>query len=208
MRVEHIGNATLYLADCREVLPTLSGVDAVIADPPYGIGFKWASADRRNAKTSLAWGTSGGRNARPDWQNVHGDDQTFDPVPWLGFKQVILWGGNLYGDMPPASRWLIWDKRRHMSSDDHGDAELAWTNLGGVVRIHRQIWRGIVREGEENVANSVKHHPTQKPVALMMWCVGMTTGTVLDPFMGSGTTGVACARLGRSFVGIVSPWCF
>jgi site-specific DNA-methyltransferase (adenine-specific) len=79
---------------------------------------------------------------------------------------------------------------------------LAWTNIDGVIRVHRQVWRGIVREGEENVVNEDKCHPAQKPVALMRWCVSMTTGTVLDPYMGSGTTGVACARAGRQFVGI------
>lgn len=200
MRKEIIGSATLYLGDCLEILPALEKVDAVITDPPYGISMKWAGADRRNS--GLDWGAAGGNSKQPQWADIVGDDKPFDPVPWLTFAQVILWGGNNYEGLPKARRWLVWDKRKHMTSDNHGDAELAWTNLDGVIRIHRQIWRGIVREGEENVAIAFKYHPTQKPIELMRWCVEMTNGSVLDPFMGSGTTGVACMNLGRKFIGI------
>ena len=82
------------------------------------------------------------------------------------------------------------------------DGELAWTNVPGVLRIHRQVWRGMIREGEENLVHGRKLHPAQKPVALLTWCVATTTGTVLDPYMGSGTTLVACVRLGRPCIGI------
>lgn len=201
-REEVIGDARLILADCREILPTLSdNVDAVVTDPPYGINFKWLGAIRNNRKSGLAWGTVKHDN-QPRWDELVGDDRPFDATPWLYFRQVILWGANNYDGLPPARRWLVWDKRRETTPDDHGDAELAWTNLDGVIRVHRQVWRGIVREGEENVANSSKYHPTQKPVALMSWCVQMTDGCVLDPYMGSGTTGVSSVRLGRRFIGI------
>jgi site-specific DNA-methyltransferase (adenine-specific) len=196
-----IGDCTLYLCDCLEILPTLGNVDACITDPPYGIGFRWTGARRGGRRYGLVWAQKS-NDRQPDWRNIAGDDRPFDPTPWLQFPQVILWGGNNYDGMPSARRWLVWDKRRDMTPDHHGDAELAWTNLDGVIRIHRQVWRGIVREGAENVANSVKHHPTQKPVALMEWCIGMTAGLVFDPFMGSGTTGVACVKLGRRFIGI------
>ena len=120
----------------------------------------------------------------------------------VGTAQVILWGGNNYVGLPPTRFWLVWDKRRDTTADHHGDCELAWTNLDSVIRCHRQLWRGIVREGEENVVNGDKHHPTQKPLELMKFCARMTSGTILDPFMGSGTTGVAAVRLGRAFIGI------
>ena len=200
-RVEHIGDATLYLGDCREVLPTLSGVDAVVTDPPYGIGYDW-SKRRRSRNTDLSWGDY--REPERLWSatTIVGDDAQFDPAVWLQFPQVILWGGDNYFGLPTGGKWLVWDKRRNSTPDDFGDAELAWTNLRGVIRIHRQVWRGIVREGEENVTNGAKLHPAQKPVALMLWCSEMTKGALLDPFMGSGTTGVACARLRRRFIGI------
>ncbi|KKL28971.1 hypothetical protein LCGC14_2369820 [marine sediment metagenome] len=200
-RIEHIGDATLYLGDCLEILPTLGKVDAVVTDPPYGIGFKWTGAARGGRGPGLKW-KGPPHNHQPAWSDIVGDDLTFDPSLWLSFPQVILWGGNNYAGMPAARGWLVWDKRRDTTPDHHGDAELAWTNIDSVIRIHRQLWRGIVREGAENVANGGKHHPTQKPEALMRWCVEMTSGAVIDPFMGSGTTGVACAKLGRKFIGI------
>jgi site-specific DNA-methyltransferase (adenine-specific) len=200
-RVEHIGPHTLYLGDAREIVSGLDGVDACVADPPYGIDFDFA-VERKGRKTGLSWGAGNAVNIKRDWSKIKGDDAPFDAAMWAQFPQAILWGGNNYAGLPPARCWLVWDKRRETTPDHHGDAELAWTNLDSVIRVHRQVWRGIVREGEENVANSDKHHPTQKPLALMRWCVRMTTGTVLDPFMGSGTTGVACAQLGRKFIGI------
>jgi site-specific DNA-methyltransferase (adenine-specific) len=201
LKVERFGQATLYLGDCHEISHELHHIaDALVTDPPYGIGFKWKGARRGGTGAGLQW-KARPSNRQPEWDDVVGDDRLFSPEPWLIYPQVILWGGNNY-PLPPARCWLVWDKRRDTTPDDHGDAELAWTNLDSVIRVHRQLWRGVVREGEENVANSNKHHPTQKPVALMQWCVNMTTGTVLDPYMGSGTTGVACVRLGRPFVGV------
>jgi site-specific DNA-methyltransferase (adenine-specific) len=199
-KVEHIGDCELWLGDCYEILPTLPKVDACVTDPPYGIDFDFGQV-RKGRAAGLAWGVSGA-NIQRDWSRIKGDDKPFDAGMWTQFPQAILWGGNNYAGMPPARCWLVWDKRRETTPDHHGDAELAWTNIDSVIRVHRQVWRGIVREGEENVANSDKHHPTQKPLALMRWCVRMTTGTVFDPFMGSGTTGVACVKLGRKFIGI------
>lgn len=201
VRVEHIGNATIYCGDCRDILPVLGCADAIITDPPYGIGYDW-SKRRKSRNNSLSWGNC--RDPERIWQEstIVGDDARFDPSLWLKFPQAILWGADNYEGLPSGTKWLVWDKRRDSTPDDFGDAELAWTSLRGVIRIHRQVWRGIVREGEENVANSPKYHPAQKPVALMSWCVDMTKGTVCDPYMGSGTTGVASARLGRPFIGV------
>jgi site-specific DNA-methyltransferase (adenine-specific)/modification methylase len=202
-RIEHLADGvTLYLGDCRGILPTLGKINAVVTDPPYGIGFRWKGADRRGRASGLSWGL-GRQSAEPQWSDIIGDDCPFDPTPWLAFDEVILWGANNYPALPAARGWLIWDKRCGTTPDHHGDAELAWTNLDAVIRIHRQLWRGIVREGEENVANGDKLHPTQKPIELMKWCVRMThSRTILDPFMGSGTTGVAAVKLGRRFIGI------
>lgn len=194
-----VGNATLYLADCRDIE---LGADVLITDPPYGIGMRWKGVDRA---TRCGAGLKGrySANRQPDWDDIKGDDRSFDPTPWLEFPEAIIWGANNYSGLPASRGWLIWDKRCGTTSDDHGDAELAWTNLDQVIRIHRQIWRGIVREGSENVVHGPKLHPTQKPIELMQWCVSLTKGRiVLDPFMGSGTTGVAAVSQEREFIGV------
>ena len=201
--LERIGNAELWLGDCREVLPTLSGFDAVVTDPPYGIGFGH-SRSRANRASQLAWG-SAGRSEDRDWSNIVGDDQPFDPVFLLGFPQIVLFGGNHFSDkLPAATGWFVWDKRDGSTSDNHSDCELIWSNLATPARLYRHLWRGVVRAGEDNAALSPKQHPAQKPIELMLWLLGKTIGAVCDPFMGSGTTGVACARLGRRFTGIES----
>ena len=198
-----IGNATLYLGDCQEILPTLRKVNAVVMDPPYGIGFVRDTSKQKNRR-SWRGGRSkpfAGLGARP----VIGDDKPFDPVPFMIADQLIFWGANAYASrLPDGYGWLIWDKRPKGQNNDGSDAEMAWTNFLGSVRIHRQQWNGCMREGEEcPFVGGPLVHPTQKPVALMSWCVSKTTGTVLDPFMGSGTTGIACAKANnRAFIGI------
>lgn len=188
--VEHLSiDVTLYLGDCLEVLPTLSGVDAVVTDPPYGIGY--------------SHGVGGGCLARSTQFHQHaiiGDDRPFDPQPWLRFPSVILWGANHYASrLPDSSAWLTWDKRDGVCSNDQADCEHAWTNFKGPARIKRHLWNGMLKASEKGIP---RVHPTQKPVEVMEWCVGMTTGTVLDPYLGSGTTGVAAVRLGRKFIGV------
>jgi site-specific DNA-methyltransferase (adenine-specific) len=133
--------------------------------------------------------------------NILGDHQPFDPTPWLGYPQVILWGAEHYRT-PAAQGWIVWEKRDGSTPDDHAGCELAWSNVPGSSQVHWHKWRGIIRAGEANVANRPKFHPAEKPIELMLKCVQATTGTVLDPYMGSGTTGEACLRLGRPFVGI------
>jgi site-specific DNA-methyltransferase (adenine-specific) len=204
-RVEHIGAATLYLGDCREILQTLGkeclakpcrapvacggfgfcrlrNQWAVVTDPPYGLGAKWG----------------GGNGEWPlrdrDMKDGGWDMETRDDAIRLALSMVgdaIIWGGNYY-DLPPRRGWLVWDKIVREFSTGH--CELAWTTLDQPVRAFNYSTGQLANEG--------KQHPTQKPVPLMQWCVAMTTGDVLDPFMGSGTTGVACARLGRRFIGI------
>ena len=119
---------------------------------------------------------------------------------WLTFPEVVLWGANHYASrLPDASCWLTWDKRDGVCSNDQADCEHAWTNLGGPARVIRHLWNGMLKASERG---EVRVHPTQKPVAVMEWVLGFVKAhTILDPFMGSGTTGVACARLGRRFIG-------
>ena len=177
MRTETIGDATLYLGDCREVLPTLGRVDCVVTDPPYGIGIT------RSNRLAISRGMGGGT-----W-----DDAPADVGPLLALDvPTIIWGGN-YFPLPPTRAVLVWDKDN--AGRDFADLEMAWTNLDMVAR--RKVLRPMNMDGG-------KEHPTQKPVAVMEWCLGFLPNahTVLDPFMGSGTTGVACARLGRRFIGI------
>jgi len=161
----------------------------VVTDPPYGIGFSHGIG-----------GGNWGRSTTFGNQKIYGDDSLFDPKPWIECRQCILWGANHYASrLPDAAGWLVWDKRNGSTSNDQADCELAWTNLKGPARLYHHLWQGMFKASERGIS---RDHPMQKPIALMEWCVMMTRGTVLDPFMGSGTTGVACIRLGRRFVGI------
>jgi site-specific DNA-methyltransferase (adenine-specific)/modification methylase len=163
-----------------------------IADPPYGIGY--------------VHGQGGGSAARStSFADVAilGDMAPFDPAPWLRFNRVVLWGANHYADkLPSSAGWLVWDKRDGMKGNDQSDCELAWTNWLTTARIHRQAWNGMITTGEQRGKRRV--HPTQKPVELMAWCIAFddSNGTILDPFMGSGTTLVAAKQLNRCAIGI------
>ena len=184
-----IGNATLYLGDCLEILRELGNFDAVITDPPYGIGKSWGSATswQRNCGKARLWGD------KPSWD----EPPNAATLAWLVRRPAIIWGANYFEGLPPSKGWLLWDKCTDMKQ---AQAELAWSSVAPNVRVYRRApladfgWRGH--------GAPVKNHPTQKPVGLMEWCVRMTDGAVLDPFMGSGTTGVACMNLGRKFIGI------
>lgn len=189
MRVERIGNATLYLGDCITVLPTLGQMDCLITDPPYGTG---VFTDTLKAGKSSRWAlptSEAAWDAKPfEW-----DKKAPGIVATLPqkFSQSIIWGGN-YFPLPISRGWLVWNKIiRNFSSSV---CELAWTSLNCPIDCFDYSHGQLASEG--------KYHPTQKPLPLMTWCVSKTTGSVLDPFMGSGTTGVACAGLQRPFVGI------
>lgn len=173
-RVEHISDATLYLGDCREIMPRLGMVGSVVTDPPYGIGIA-ANPVRQ-------------KHERLDWDNAPPDSIIFDIMRAVSDTQII-WGGN-YFNLPPTQCFLIWDK---VQPEDFSLAmcEQAWTNLKRPAKMFRR-----------HVVSFEKSHPTQKPSELMEWCLKYAPGTILDPFMGSGTTGVACANLGRKFIGI------
>lgn len=193
-----IGDCTLYHEDCRFILPTLNRIDVVVTDPPYGINYQSNHNSSRHGK----WARWVRNENLP---GIIGDDAPLDPAQILGLNaKTVIFGGNYCADKLPASRcWIIWDKRDGISPNNQADCELAWTNLDKPSRIHRQMWSGLLRAGEENIAKAQKQHPHQKPVALMRMCIEYAgEGVVLDPFMGSGSTGVAAVRLGRPFIGI------
>jgi DNA modification methylase len=200
-RIERLADGvTLYLGDCREILPSIGYVDAVVTDPPYGIG---EAAGK--AKTRTSGLTSKIRNAqlyRRDYGDDVWDDEPIDPLLMTTVRRsgrwAIIFGGNYY-DLPASSCWLVWDKLN--GATDFADCELAWTNLPKAVRLIRYLWNGCMRE-ERDVA---REHPTQKPIEVMRWAIGhipSPANVILDPFMGSGTTGVAAVNLGRRFIGI------
>lgn len=185
MRKEVIGNATLYLGDCMDVLPTLPKVDACITDPPYGINF---------ANESKHVGGGWGKFETSSWDKDRPQREAIDCCLQAG-RIVVIWGGNYFTDwLPPSMQWLSWDKGQDGFS--LSDFELAWTNQNKAAR--------RINYPRALALKDVKQHPTQKPLAVMRWCIeqaGMPQ-TILDPFMGSGTTGVAAVQMGRQFIGI------
>lgn len=195
-RVETLAEGiVLHLGDCREILPSLGKVDAVVTDPPYGMNFRVGNRSRQaKQKDGNVWGQ--------DWDPVYGDSQEFDPAPWVKLcDAVVLWGANHYcARLMSHRKWLVWSKGVPETSD-YSDCELAWTSqTTGGVRSKHILWSGFRRETEVRE----HYHPTQKPVELMRWCIEQFDykHTILDPFMGSGTTGVAAVKLGRKFIGI------
>jgi DNA modification methylase len=184
--------AKIIHGDCREVLPTLESVDLVLTDPPYGIN---ENAHRIASRGKLAATTDYGKF---DWDKKPAADDLIELSINKG-KSAIIWGGN-YFQVPPSRGWFVWDKQN--GDNDFADCELAWTNLKTSVRIFRFLWNGMLRAGQ---ARGVKRvHPTQKPVELMRWCIGFApeVKTILDPFMGSGTTLRAAKDLGIHSIGI------
>lgn len=184
-KVEHIAEGvTLYCGDCREILPTLGKIDAVVTDPPYGIAHLW----KGGFSDKHGWGKAKDESiTRNEWDEKPLSGEMLDMILAAG-REHIIWGGN-YFDLPPSRCWLIWNKPERGFT--LAEAEMAWTNRDSVVRVF-----------DAPRSEPSRVHPTQKPVDLMKWCVLKTKGTILDPFMGSGTTGVAAVNLGRKFIGI------
>lgn len=187
MNKVQIGNATLYLGDCMDILPTLPKVDAVITDPPYGISYVpyQEKAIKRDA--------------------IFGDDKDFDPTILLSINanSKIIWGANNFCMRMPKGGWLVWDKRTNEAADKilGSPFELAWHSNPNKYKIARIQHGGAKNADGEGVK---RVHPTQKPISLMEWCIQQSGSpeTILDPFMGSGTTGVAAMQMGRKFIGI------
>ena len=182
---------TIYHGDCLEIVPTLGRFDLLLTDPPYGIG-------------AYKSGTMGGgvlarqsRYVATTWDDAAPPRKTLDMLIGMADK-AILWGGNYFDRNPSARGWLVWDKLT--GSNNFADCELAWTNLNCTVRKFKLRWQGMLRGGEAR--GIPRQHPTQKPIELMMWCIGLAGDiqTIIDPFAGSGTTGRAAKNLGRKAV--------
>ncbi len=201
MRVETIGNATLYLGDCLEILPTLPKVDAVVTDPPYGMRL---DASNKNSKPNLSKGVSASRG----YENIVGDDDgavtRFALTALSQIPEQLWWGADYYRDtLPPGGSWFVWNKRAGMPEFDYSlsEFELCWSKEKKHRRIFNRRWFGLCGTETQDVRTRV--HPAQKSVEVMADCILQVSGeSILDPFMGSGTTGVACMNLGRKFIGI------
>jgi DNA modification methylase len=195
LREERIGGQRLILGDCLQVMPGLGRFDAVVTDPPYGIG----AANGANAGGTDASGRYARRPRQYDgaWDDARPTRLAVDATVSAADLHIV-WGGNFFSDwLPIGGRWLIWDKLNSMPT--FSDGELAWTSIKGAsVKKFTQCASGLAANRDGRI------HPTQKPVALMEWCLGFLPNarTILDPFMGSGTTLVACQRLGRHGTGI------
>ena len=195
MRKEIIGNATLYLGDCAEILPTLDKVDAVITDPPYGIDVIAKTYQNKNTRPGKSMANKTNWDINQTWDKETPPQEILDKMREISQYQAFF-GGN-YFTLPPTSCWLVWDKLN--GDNDFADCELAWTNWPKAVRRLQWRWNGMIRQGNEE-----RYHPTQKPLGVMKWVIDLCpkANTILDPFMGSGTTGVAAVQMGRSFIGI------
>lgn len=193
------GGITIFLGDARDVVPTLGRFDLLLTDPPYGIGVdrEAHAVGGRVQGNSLA--------ARTVFADTNYD--VAPPSPELlgtciaQCDEAIVWGGHLFG-LPVNRGWLVWDKES--GENDWGDCELAWSTLDKPIRLKRHLWAGM-RQKHAGRNREPRLHPGQKPVALMQWCLGLvgpSARTVLDPFMGSGTTLRAAKDLGLAAVGI------
>lgn len=185
VKEERIGGQRLILGDCREIIGGLT-FDAICTDPPYGLGDKWK-------------GGAGGKKS--SWRIPQGEAMKWDMAAPVEVPQMvdrhpaIVWGGNYFA-LPPSRGWLVWDKKQR-GTWTTGHTELAWTSLDQPIRAYSlsQV---------EAHSDMDKQHPAQKPLEIMEWCLGFLPNaqTIIDPFMGSGTTLVACQRLGRQGIGI------
>jgi len=180
---------TLYHGKCEDIISQLPVHDLLLIDPPYGI-------DADNQKRILSRGKLAAAKdyGISSWDKKPFSKELMDLCISKGEKQII-WGGNYY-QLPPTSCWLLWDKEN--GDNNFADAEMAWTNLKGAVRLKRHLWNGMLRKD-----NEVRYHPTQKPLEIIKWCIGITgddVKTIIDPCCGSGTTGRAAKDLGRKCV--------
>jgi len=183
---------TIYHGDCLEILPYLPKVDLVLTDPPYGI----------NLRPEKRRGWNGKEHGR--YTAIIGDDKPFNPLPFLDYETVVLFGSNYYSDKLPVGGWIIWDKTCGKFDLPMAKPELAWSNKKGT-KIYRILHNGVINADSVKGNNEPRVHPTQKPVTLMKHIIEDYThegDTILDPFMGSGTTLVAAKQLGRKAIGI------
>lgn len=194
--------ATLYLGDFLALQPLgLLRADVIVTDPPYGISYQHSGGGKGVAKSSTA--------------TIHGDNKPFDPQPLLDFGvPLLMFGADHYRDkLPSGGSFLAWDKHVGVGgADSFVDCEFAWSSAKVKRNIYRHLWKGCMCAGEDSPIgvfgkSSVKrHHVSQKPRELMRWCIETLRpkpdSVILDPYMGSGSTGVAALSLGHRFVGV------
>jgi site-specific DNA-methyltransferase (adenine-specific) len=186
---------TIYNGNCHEILPSLDvKADLVLTDPPYGIDW--------DTKRYKKW-----NGEQQDWAPIENDNQSFDPTFLLQYQRLIIWGGNNFADKLPIGGWIVWDKRVKESCDKMFGSpfELAWCSNRKCFKIIRVQHGGVVNADSVHGNNQVRLHPTQKPILVMSYCIELATKeneTILDPFLGSGTTCYCAKKLNRYSIGI------
>lgn len=191
---------TIYHGDCREVMPSLSGIDLVLTDPPYGIKYK----STHNTGYKVRKEEWAKYRKKDNFKTIQGDNIPFEPKSFLEFPKVALFGANYFASkLPDTKCWIVWDKKLG-KPDKQADCELIWTNFKSPSRIFPHLWRGICRAGEENVVHGPKLHPHQKPLALLRYIIELSKCEVVvfDPYMGSGSTLIAAKQSRRPSIGI------
>lgn len=185
----------IITGDCHEVLKGLEtgSIDAIVTDPPYGMNYKCDST-----RFSGGNGSNRRQSQGVKWPRILNDDKPFDPAPWLNWKKVVMFGVNHFGEKLPVGTTLVWIKRNEPAYGTFlSDAELAWMKGGHGVYCFKDT---------SYQASNQRFHPTTKPIPLMRWCIKKLKlkpgATILDPFCGSGSTGVAAIREGFNFIGI------
>ena len=188
-RMEQIGDCTLYLGDCLEILPTLPKVDAVVTDPPFGVGNFVQVTGRLMGR-----GTS--RGEAVTWNDAPPEPRLFELLREKS-RHRIIWGANFFNCFEDRGGAIIWDKCQQMPN--FSKADIASCTHFQKTEIIRIPWTNftVTHKAESD-------HPCERPVELYQWCIEYLpkVRSVLDPFMGSGTTGVACVKLGRKFIGV------
>lgn len=197
--IAHVHDFVLYRGDCLDILPMLNKSYAIVTDPPYGIGFKKGNT----GNVYFGGNQNKSKIVRSSYTIMEGDNISFNPSLLLEFSHVITWGANHYAKELPTGRWLVWDKLAGKPAwDSFSDVELAWQNGKGKDVIFSHLWKGVCKASENGIS---RQHPTQKPIKLMEWCISRLPSnidTIIDPYMGSGTTGIACINTGKKFIGI------
>lgn len=200
-------DSLIYCTDCRDILHLIlkNSIDLVLTDPPWGT--RTACDAKRFSRKDSPWWRNVDNSMVRSHEIITGDDEEFDPRPYIGVK-AILWGANNFTRyLPHSNGWLIWDKRLNAETMAEkgwplGEAELAWTNVIGATRVFRNLWSGLLRSEEKGKF----YHPTQKPVSLMKWCIlqadKFNVKLILDPYMGAGSTLRGAKDLNRKCIGI------
>ena len=183
----------LYHGDCLEIMPELEPVDLVLTDPPYGVNYKGTSKSQsvQNRKTPPAFLAK---------KPIVGDDKDFNPKPFLNYNDVMFFGGNHFSNKLPVSNgWVVWDKLDGTNPSSFGDFDMIWHKKGTRNSLVRCLWRGICQYGEKGK----RLHQNQKPLKVINYLIELTkANAILDPFIGSGTTAIACEKLNRRWIGI------